>query len=109
MKVSSNCQPDHQDQIEKSKYGEDEDGDPVVHDALRHGVVLRLQPLHLRLQVPREVFSSQGSRVQPGACNGHIREVVQKIETNLRHLSFSVSPPSPSMANVSIFGTHFLI
>ena len=78
MKVSlSNCEPDHKDQIEKNKYGKDEDGDPVVHDALRHGIVLLLQPLHLRLQVPREVFSSQGSRVQPDDCSVHIREVVQ--------------------------------
>ena len=78
MKVSlSNCEPDHKDQIEKNKYGKDEDDDPVVHDALRHGIVLLLQPLHLRLQVPREVFSSQGSRVQPDECSVHIREVVQ--------------------------------
>ena len=52
MKVSSHCQPDQEDQIEKNKYGKDEDGDPVVHDALRHGVVLRLQPIYLRLQIP---------------------------------------------------------
>ena len=78
MKISlSNCEPDHKDQIEKNKYGKDEDGDPVVHDALRHRVVLRLQSLHLRLQVPREVFSSQGSRVQPDECSVHIREEVQ--------------------------------
>ena len=31
----------------------------------------------------------------------------KKIKTNLRHLSFSVSPPSPSMANVSIFWHSF--
>ena len=75
MKVSlSNCEPDHKDQIEKNKYGKDEDGDPVVHDALRHGIVLRLQSIYLRLQVPREVFSSQGSRVQPDGCSTYYFE-----------------------------------
>ena len=95
MKVSSNCQPDHQDQIEKNKYGKDEDGDPVVHDALRHGVVLLLQPIYLRLQVPREVFSSQGSRVQPGACNGHIREEVQKNKNKFKTFVIQRQPPLP--------------
>lgn len=110
MKVSSHCQPDQEDQIEKNKYGKDEDGDPVVHDALRHGVVLRLQPLHLRLQVPREVFSSQGSRVQPGACNGHIREEVQKNKNKFKTFVIQRQPPPPPQWQMSpFFGTHFLI